>query len=290
MDGWISLHRKLMDNPIWVDSNYLKLWVYCLFKASHKEHDQLAGNQMVKLERGQFITGRFSLAKDMNRGVKPLQFVNERTWWRYLKNFEKFQMLSIKSTNSFSVVTIDKYDFYQGGLSETDQQTVQPLSNDCPTDVQRLSTNNKENKENKENKLNTSSPKSKIYDEESSFYQLALRLFSRIKENNESFKKPNLQKWAEEMRLMIEKDKRTEQQVRYLIDWCQNDSFWKANILSVKKLREKFDQLTIQAKRNNPKQRSLFEQGEESKRRFAEQSKKQKEILIDEDYLEELPF
>ena len=44
-------------------------------------------------------------------------------------------------------------------------------------------------------------------------------------------------------------DKRTEEQIRYLIEWCQQDSFWQGNILSTKKLREKFDTLVAQVKR-----------------------------------------
>lgn len=101
----------------------------------------------------------------------------------------------------------------------------------------------------KENKNNTSSRrKSKIYDEQSVHYQLALRLFNRIRENNPDFKEPNLQKWADDIRLMMERDKRTEQQIAYLIDWCQQDSFWKANILSPAKLRKQFDHLVIKTR------------------------------------------
>ncbi len=147
MQGFISLHRKLMDNPIWTDSNYLKLWIYCLFEASHKEHEILVGNQMVKLERGQFVKGRFTLSEDMNRGVKPKQKLNDKTWWRYLENLEKWGMLTIKPTNKFSLITIDKYDFYQSVFNKTDQQ----MSNSCPTDDQQMSTNNNGNKGNKEN-------------------------------------------------------------------------------------------------------------------------------------------
>lgn len=141
-----------MGNPIWADPNYLKLWIYCLFQASYKEHEQLVGNQMVKLERGQFITGRFALAEEMNRGVKPKQRINELTWWRHLSNLEKFGMLNIKTTNKYSIITVENYDFYQGMVSKDEQQSEQQLNNKRTTDEQQLNTNNKENKENKDNK------------------------------------------------------------------------------------------------------------------------------------------
>ena len=61
---------------------------------------------------------------------------------------------------------------------------------------------------------------------------------------------PDIEKWASEVRLMRERDGRTEEQIRFLIGWCQKDNFWQANILSMKKLREKFDTLVSQVKRS----------------------------------------
>lgn len=59
-------------------------------------------------------------------------------------------------------------------------------------------------------------------------------------------------KWRDAARLLIDKDGRTEEQVRAAIDWCQKDEFWRANILSMPKLREKYDQLRMHAMRGRP--------------------------------------
>jgi hypothetical protein len=56
-------------------------------------------------------------------------------------------------------------------------------------------------------------------------------------------------KWRDAARLLIDKDGRTEEQVHAAIDWCQQDEFWRANILSMPKLREKYDQLRMHAMR-----------------------------------------
>jgi chlorite dismutase len=90
-------------------------------------------------------------------------------------------------------------------------------------------------------------------------YQLALRLFKNILSNNPDYKEPNLQSWANDVRLMMERDNRTEEQISYLMDWVQNDSFWKTNILSVSKLREKYDQLVMRVKENMNKQNKMVE-------------------------------
>ncbi|EOO65809.1 hypothetical protein IKE_03394 [Bacillus cereus VD196] len=71
-------------------------------------------------------------------------------------------------------------------------------------------------------------------------------LFEKIKSNNPKQKEPNFNSWSNDFRLMREKDHRELQEMKDVIDWCQADSFWQGNILSPKKLREKFDQLTIQ--------------------------------------------
>lgn len=67
---------------------------------------------------------------------------------------------------------------------------------------------------------------------------------------NPGMRAPNLEKWADEIRLMRERDKRSHSEIRALWDWANNHPFWKSNILGPVKLREKWDQLTIQ--RGNP--------------------------------------
>lgn len=99
-------------------------------------------------------------------------------------------------------------------------------------------------------KKNKKPRKTKVYDEESVFYKLAFEMFEAIKENNPNHKKPDLQKWANDMRLMIERDSRTEEQIKYLILWTQNDEFEMANILSPSKMRKRFDQLVMKVKRD----------------------------------------
>ncbi len=114
MLGWISLHRKLQEHEIYADPYMLKLWIHCLLKASHKERNQLIGNQVVNLEVGQFITGRKALANEFNKGAKDTHIISESTLWRWLLLFEQLQMLNIKKTTKYSVVTVVNWCEYQG--------------------------------------------------------------------------------------------------------------------------------------------------------------------------------
>lgn len=56
-------------------------------------------------------------------------------------------------------------------------------------------------------------------------------------------------KWLDSARLMIDRDGRTPDQIHAAIDWVHNSEFWRANILSIPKLREKWDTLKLQAER-----------------------------------------
>jgi hypothetical protein len=138
----------------------------------------------------------------------------------------------------------------------TDDNTV-ITENNKGKEMKVKESKEKESKENKK-KEKPSSPK-QVYDKDGVHYQLALRLFKNILSNNPDYKEPNLQSWANDVRLMMERDNRTEEQISYLMDWVQSDSFWKTNILSVSKLREKFDQLVMRVKENMNKQNKMVE-------------------------------
>ena len=81
-------------------------------------------------------------------------------------------------------------------------------------------------------------------------YRLAMYLFGKIKQNNPQHKdltESQEQKWADHIRLMIERDNRTPQQIKNMIDWSQADSFWRQNILSTAKLRKQYDTMAPKA-------------------------------------------
>lgn len=52
-------------------------------------------------------------------------------------------------------------------------------------------------------------------------------------------------------RMLLDRDGRTVEQVEAAIRWCQADEFWRANILSMSKLREKYETLRLQAARGS---------------------------------------
>lgn len=102
---WIKLYRKLLQSPIFDNEKALKIWIWCLLKATHTERNQLVGRQNVILQKGQFIFGRKKASEELK--------MTENMVYRYMKLLEELSMLNIKSNNKFSIVSIEKWENYQ---------------------------------------------------------------------------------------------------------------------------------------------------------------------------------
>lgn len=239
--GWIKVYRKIRQSFVWTDANQLKLWLLILMKASHDGNRFLFNGQQVDVSSGQFVTGRDAIASEFNAGAKPVQRVSGRQLWRWIKLFEKEQMLSIKSNTKYSVITVISWGEYQ----EDDQR----LSIASPSSVHQVSTiKNAKNAKNA-NKRDSQHSRKREYADDSPELIEATYLWEKIKSNNPEHRKPNLQAWANDIRKMHEIDKRPFDKIHRMIDWCQSDTFWQTNILSVAKLREKYDTMKAQANR-----------------------------------------
>jgi hypothetical protein len=221
----------------------LRLWLICLTEATHKEHQQLVGQQMVILQPGQFVTGRFDLAAMYNGGLSDEQQISPLTAWRWLQKLERYEFLNINSNNKFSVVSILNWDIYQ----KPEQQNEQQLNNKRTTTEQQLNTNNNDNNKN----IKRSSRQKRVFDDDSVELIISRYLFDKIRTINPGAKEPNFQKWADHVRLMIEQDKRTVDEIREVLKWLytETEGFWRTVILSTDNLRSKFD--AINTKRLN---------------------------------------
>lgn len=244
MTGWISLHRKIYESDLWNDVTTFRLFTYLLLHASHKDGVKING---IELKRGQWIRSTRKLAEDLSykegRGVKKY---STNTINKCIHKLVDSDRVSIQQTEVGTLFTVLNYALYQD-VNKSEKETENGSKNEVRTNGERSKNNN--NNANNDNNANKKPSRPKqVYDKESIHYQLANRLFEKIKENSPSFKEPNIQKWSDDIRKMIDIDKRTSEQIAYVIDWAQQDYFWKSNILSTFKLRKNFDQLVIKIK------------------------------------------
>ena len=86
---------------------------------------------------------------------------------------------------------------------------------------------------------------------------LCALLADQIQKNDPSGKRPRVTaSWVAAEDRMLRLDKRDPEQARALIIWCQQDQFWRGNILSMPKFREKYQQLFMAAGRDQQTQKS----------------------------------
>lgn len=84
--------------------------------------------------------------------------------------------------------------------------------------------------------------------------RLSLKLQSNLSSDfPKEMNKVNINKWADVIRLMEERDQLTITQIEYVIDWLPTNDFWFGNIRSTSKLREKFDKLVFEIKTEKQK-------------------------------------
>lgn len=143
MEGWIKLHRQLINSAVFKNERLLKIWIWCLLKASHKKSETMIGNQLITIEKGQFIFGRKKAAEELK--------INENTLYKDMKNLEKLKMCNIKSNNKFSVITIEKWAFYQD-IEENNNSNYN--NNVTTTEQQRNTYKNVNNEKNVKNLYN----------------------------------------------------------------------------------------------------------------------------------------
>lgn len=94
-------------------------------------------------------------------------------------------------------------------------------------------------------------------------------LLADLIESNGS-KRPNVTalRWLTEADRLIRVDGRDPAAAAALIRWCQADTFWRPNIMSMAKFREKYDQLRLASQRNTGQQRAT---GLDAVRQYAQE-------------------
>ncbi|QKJ88046.1 DNA replication protein [Paramixta manurensis] len=138
--GFALLHRKIMDVPFYKDPEAAHLWVHLLLRANHEQTLVSTDIGDVLCERGEFITGRNTLA--FETGIEPDRVKS------LLRKYTNLGMITTKSNNRFTILKVVKYDEYQQFSCPAD---VQPVSSgkphqvradeqQCPASVQPVST------------------------------------------------------------------------------------------------------------------------------------------------------
>ncbi len=134
-NGFISLHRKLLKNPIAQKPAWLALWVHLLMRANWEETTIIWNGSLKRIERGSFVTGRNSMAKESGISASTIEDI-----LKYLESQHQIRQLK---NNKYRVITILNYDKYQKSDSKGNNQ---PTSSRHLADTDNNNNNNNNNK------------------------------------------------------------------------------------------------------------------------------------------------
>lgn len=138
MAGYIKLHRKLLKWGWYSDPNTFRVFMHLLLTASY-EDNEFRG---CEIKAGQAVTGLHRLSEDLGISVQSV-----RTALNHLKSTNE---ITIKSTNRFSVITIENWEKYQCCDDDGNNQN-NTQANKQPTNNQQTTNNTQEGKEIKNN-------------------------------------------------------------------------------------------------------------------------------------------
>ncbi len=157
--GWIRLHRKALKSAVFRDPHLWHLWSWCKMRANWEDTtvfvDRLSGP--VPIKRGQFVTGRESL----NRDVYPDRRKSDpsaSTTWRRLKQLEKMGNLLIESNRRFSIVTVVNFEVYNPRPGRDEQPNDPQVTRSCPTGDPQVNTDKKNQEVKEEEKKKPPTP------------------------------------------------------------------------------------------------------------------------------------
>lgn len=218
----------MLDWEWYSDVNVCRLFMHFILVANHKDSKWRG----IDIKRGQRLTSLNSLESETGLTKSQIRTA--------IKKLISTQEIAQKSHAQHTVFTIVNYDSYQGDDTAFDT----PMKHESHADDTRMTSNKNVKNVKNENKHSVSAePKPSKYKFNEDQMKFAEAVYGKVKEVIPQMKQPNLESWANTARLMAEVDNFVLLDVWNVFCWANSDNFWRTNILSVSKLREKYPEL-----------------------------------------------
>jgi len=125
MEGWIKIHRKILNWEWFQDDNTFRIFLYLLLTVNHKD----------KKWKG-IMVNKASTISSLN-SIKRATGVSYQSIRTSLGRLKSTGEITIKSTNKYSIITICNYDAYQIEESDANKQTNTPINNQSTNNQQQ---------------------------------------------------------------------------------------------------------------------------------------------------------
>lgn len=142
MEGWIKVHRSIMENWLWQERTYSRLqaWLEIIMLANHTGKKARLGNEFVYVERGSLITSELKLSARWGWSKTKVR--------AFLTMLENDKMIEKKTDRKKTTITIVNYGIYQ------EPQTTEELQKDYEKTTKEPQKNTNKNEKNDKNEKN----------------------------------------------------------------------------------------------------------------------------------------
>ena len=245
METWVKLYRKFDEWEWFTDSDMVKMFILLLIRANFEEKNWRG----ITIGRGQFVTSFAGLSETANMTMQKT-----RTCIDKLKSTKE---ITCRATNRFTIITLCNYDNYQSEKDDSNMPSNKPTTNKQQTNNKQTTTTKEyKNIRTKESKEYTSIPLSQIEAQypnlNPEFIEVA-KAFQTLFRNNlisagASTKVADNMKGTaiDDIRLIIEADGYTVDDLRQVFDVLRTNDFWKKNVISTKTLRKQMTRLKLE--------------------------------------------
>ena len=133
-DGWIKLHRSIMDHPLYHAEPFTRLqaWVDLLLMANIDRRVMLVRGVRIEVERGQVVRSKDYLAGRWRWSRSKVK--------RYLKLLEDEDMIVQQNTSLISKITVVNYDKFQVDERNLTHPTTHPTTQQLAQTVNQVKT------------------------------------------------------------------------------------------------------------------------------------------------------
>ncbi len=251
--GWVKVSREVQEHWVWDEKPFSKgqAWIDLILLAKHSDGKFLdrRGN-LIDGERGHIYRSERSLAERWGWSRKKVS-----SYLSQLAGDNMIEMSKKRASERTTIFIVNYNDFQSMGASKrASQEPVENQSGTSQEPVRNIYKNDKNVKNEKKEKdiVGPGGPTPPLsFNSESFEMQCVEYLIASCLETFPKSKVPDTPekklKWAVEIEKMKRLDQLSEGEIRQALQYATHDSFWKTNIRSTKKFREKFETLYSQS-------------------------------------------
>lgn len=112
VNGWVKIHKKFKEWEWYKKPNTAHLFIHLILNANYEDKVWRG----LEIKRGQIVTGSKTLSVETGLTLGQIK--------TSLNHLLRTSDITIKTTNKYSIITITKYDSYQGERQANDKQNA----------------------------------------------------------------------------------------------------------------------------------------------------------------------